>query len=569
MATAVATAARDYVSLALCYMEDVLDGTQVAGRLTRLACERQLRDLERAAAGDPGFPYVFDPAAAARICRFKESLPHIKGVWAQRRELITLEPWQVFKNTTLFGWRHAGDGTRRFRTAYEEVARKNAKSTEGAGSFLYLLCADGEPGAEVYCAATKKEQATVVFDTARNMALRSPALRARFGLEVQSYKMLVRAEDSVGRALDAKGSTQDGLNTHGLVNDELHAWKGRGLYEVLETSMGSRAQPLAINITTAGHDRSGICYELRAYGIRVLERKTDDESFFAVIYSIDDDDDWTDEACWPKANPNLGVSVYLRDMQIQAKQAKEQAAKLNGFLTKRLNVWTNASTAWMDMRKWAACEDPALRLADFAGEDCIGAVDLAVRKDICSRIMWFERGGLFYLFARHYVNRACVERGENAQYAGWERDGWLTVTEGDATDHKRILADLLEDAERIRFVEIVFDRYQAAMMMSELIEEGFTVVDLPVTVPMMSMPMKELELLVLDGKLRHCGDPVLGWMIANVTCRQDEKGNIFPIKETKNSSLKIDAAVAAIMGMNRLIAKEWNKPEPEYQMIFV
>lgn len=545
---------RDYVEIALVYIEDVLDGRVTAGRLTRLACERQLRDLERAAGGDPDFPYVFDPVAAARVCRFKEGLPHVQGEWAKRRELIVLEPWQIFADTTLFGWVHRDTGLRRFRTAYKEVARKNAKSTDAAGDLLYMLAADDEAGAEVYCAATKRDQASVVFNIGRNMARRSPSLRNRFGLQAQNYKLSVPAADAEAKALDAKGSTQDGLNPHAVINDELHAWKGRGLYEVLETAQGARSQPLILNITTAGFDRAGICYEQRAYAIRVLEGKATDDTVFALIYTLDDDDDPFDEAVWPKANPNLGVSVYLDGLRAQAAQAKASPAKLNGFLTKRMNIWCSAATAWMDMRKWDSCADPTLRLADFAGEEAIAALDLATRKDICSRILLFERGDKLYLFARHYAPRAAVDAGENAAYAGWEKEGWLTVTEGEVTDQDRIKDDLLEDAALVRLTEIVFDRWQAAKLMGELGDLNFEVVDLTNSVANMSEPMKELEAQVLAATLVHQGDPVMGWMIGNVTCRLDEKGNIFPRKETKDSPLKIDGPVAAIMGLNRVMA---------------
>lgn len=559
-AVAASDIAERYVEDALIYCEDVLAGDVVAGRLIKLACERQLNDLRRAADGDPDFPYVFDVEAAERPARFNELLPHIKGEWARKKQLIALEPWQRFGITTFFGWVHRDTGLRRFRTWYEEVARKNAKSTKAAAVQLYALGPDDEPGAECYNAATKKEQASVVFDIAREMARRSPGLRNRFGIQVQQYKLLVPADSRVARALDAKGSTQDGLNPSCLIKDELHAWKGRDLYAVLNTALGARAQPINFEITTAGYDRAGVCYQQRAYAIRVLEGKVVDETLFALIYTIDDDDDWTDEACWPKANPNLGISVNLDEMRAQARKAQDVPSETNDFLTKRLNVWCNAATAWMDMRKWDACADPDLRLEDFAGEEAIAALDLATRKDICSRVLWFVRDGFHYLFARHYVPRAAIENGENAAYAGWEREGWLTVTEGSVTDQQQIQEELLADLAAVTPGEVVFDRWQAAKMMAELADEGLTIVDLTNSVANMSEPMKEFEALVLADKLRHAGDPVLSWMVANVCCRLDEKGNIFPRKETKDSNLKIDGAVAAIMGLNRVMARRDDGP---------
>lgn len=548
--------ARDYIEEALVYIEDILDGTIPACKWVKLACKRQMNDLRRAAEGDADFPYRFDARLASKVCAYIENLHHIKGEWAMRKERIRLEPWQIFQLTTLFGWVHVDTGLRRFREVYDEVARKNAKTTLAAGVLLYMFTEDGEAGAEVYAAATKKDQANIVFGAAREMVRRNADLRNHYNVTAHEYKMK-RADSSEAKALDAKGSTQDGLNPHCCINDELHAWKGRALYEVIRSALGARQQPLIFNITTAGFDRSGICYEKRTYACRVLEGRVTDETYFAIIYTLDEGDDWLDESVWIKSNPNLGVSVYLDGLRKDANEAKEMIAQRNGFLTKRLNIWCNAATAWMDMDAWDACADPDLKPADCAGMDCIAALDLATKKDISSRIRWFvdQTTGMHYLFARHYLPRAAVERGENASYDAWEQQGWLTVTEGQVTDQSVIQADLLTDLAEARCDEVVFDRYQAGKMMAELEAEGLVVVDLSNTVANMSEPMKELEALVLDRKMAHQGDPVLTWMISNVCARLDEKDNIFPIKETKDSKNKIDGAVAAIMGLNRVMAQ--------------
>lgn len=546
---------RDYVEVALLYMEDVLEGRIPACNYLRLACQRQLNDLKRSAANDPEFPYVFDVTAASRVCRFVELLPHIKGKWARRKELIFLEPWQVFILTCVFGWLHKETGLRRFANVYKEVARKNAKTTVAAGVLLFMLTADGEAGAECYTAATKKEQAKIPFAAAREMAKRSPSLRAQYGLIAYETRLAVPSENSEAKPLDAKGSTQDGLNVHCNINDELHAWPNRELYEVLESGRGSRDQSLEFNITTAGFDRSSICYETRTYGIRVLEGRVIDESMFVIIFTLDKDDDPFDEANWPKANPNLGISVNVDDMRKAARQAKEVASKRNGFLTKRLNIWCNSASSWMDMPKWDAAADPSLSLEQMRGRECFAALDLAVRKDICSRILLFPDGqnGVAVL-ARHYVPSVTVDLMENASYMGWVEEGWLTVTDGAVINQEKVKQDLYADLEVARCQEVVFDRWQGAKLMGEMIEDGLTVVDLGNTVANMSEPMKELENLTLDSRLRHQGDPILDWMISNVCAFRDEKSNIFPRKETKDSKNKIDGVVALIMALNRFMA---------------
>lgn len=552
-----ATDGRDYARGGEDYARAVVEGTIAAGKLARLACERQLRDLKRAEAGDPAFPYRFDEGAAARVCRFIELLPHVKGKWARvdprhpTANKIRLEPWQVFILTTVFGWLHRETGMRRFTKVYEEVARKNAKSTKMSGVALYLFSADNEPGAEVYSAATKKDQAKIVFGDARMMALRSAEFRNKLSVTVQAHSLSQPATGSKLTALDAKGDTQDGLNVHGVILDELHAHRRRDLYDVLESATGSREQPLVWAITTAGSNRAGVCYELRGYVIKILERVLEDESVFGMIFTIDkeDRDNWRDETVWLKANPNLGVSKSLEVMRSEARKAAASPASLANFYTKHLDVWVNADQAWMDMQAWEACGDPALRLEDFAGCDCVLSADLAWKTDIASRIRLFERDGIVHLFAQHYLPRAAIEASGNAFYDGWAREGWITVHEGNVLDFDLIEQDIIADCDRFAVSDVAFDPAQAHQMMVRLAEKGLPVIKVGATVLNFSEPMKELDALAREGGLRHSGDPVLSWMVSNVVCHYDNKDNVYPRKERPEN--KIDGAVAAIMALAR------------------
>lgn len=295
---------RDYCAIAADYTTRVLDGSQLACKWVRLACDRQRNDLEKWK--DEG-PFVWDREAACRVCRFIELLTHTKGELAGQR--INLEPWQAFILTTAFGWRRREDGGRRFRRVYIEVARGNGKSCLSSGVALYCLVADNEPGAEVYSFATTRDQAKIVFGDAKRMAEMNLPLRKRFGLEVLANALYVPGTGSTFQAKSAEGSTLDGLNTHLAVVDELHAHKTRAVYDVVETSLGKRRSSLLWCITTAGFDTSGICYEVRTMSTRVLERQAIDETQFAVIYTADEDDDWTSPEALEKANPNWGVSV--------------------------------------------------------------------------------------------------------------------------------------------------------------------------------------------------------------------------------------------------------------------
>lgn len=528
------------------YAQRVIAGEIVACKLTRLACERFLKDLART-----DWQWRFDEALATRACTFIEHLPHIKGQWARQRLKITLEDWQVFIVCNLFGWVDKDTGLRRFITCYLEVARKNAKSTLAAGIALYMLAADGEPGAEVYSAATTGDQARIVFDVARQMVLREADF-IRGGIDPQRHGLYMPEDARKFEPLNAEGSTLDGLNPHCTIIDELHAHKRRDVYDVLDTARGARDQSLLASITTAGSDRAGICYEQRTYVVKVLEGVFSDERYFGVIYTLDDQDDWTDPDVWPKANPNYGVSVLVEDFERSAREAMNKPSAQNNFLTKRLNVWVNADSAWMDMRAWDRCANPDLKIEDFEGEDCIAAFDLASKVDIAARIMLFRRDKKYFVFGRYYLPEQAAEDGRNSQYSGWSRLGKLVLTDGNVVDYERIESDLLEDAGRFQITEVPYDPFQAMQFSQRMMAEGINMVEMRATVLNFSEPMKELEKIVLEGNLEHDGDPVLTWMVSNVVCHRDVKDNIYPRKEREEN--KIDGVVALIMALGREMA---------------
>lgn len=547
-----------YIEIANQYIADVLSGEIIACKWVKLACQRQVKDLARAAAGDEGFPYRFDGAAGSRICQFVEMLPHTKGRWARQRERIRLEPWQCFILSTVFGWLHVDTGMRRFRRAYEEVARKNAKSTKSSGIALYLFGADNEPGAEVYSAATTRDQAKIVFDDARAMALREPDMCSALGIDVLQHQMIIEDESSKFLPLSAEGTTLDGLNVHGGIIDELHAHKTRAVFDVIDSATGARDQSLLWMITTAGSNRAGICYEQRIHVTKILNGVFEDENFFGIIYTIDDDDDWRDPAVWIKANPNLHISVALDDMEMACRKAQSMPSAIANFKTKKLNVWVNADSAWMDMQAWEACADESLQLADFTGEDVIIAHDLASKIDIAAKIRLFKREieGVwhFYAFGEYYLNEYAIEQSSNAHYPGWAETGQLTVTPGNVTDFGVIEDDLLYDAKRFRITESPYDPFQATQFSQRMVEAGLPMIEVGSTVKNFSEPMKWMQALVLQGRFHHDGNPVLTWMVSNTVCHKDAKENIFPRKEREEN--KIDGVVATLMCLNRLINLE-------------
>jgi phage terminase large subunit-like protein len=570
--------ASTFIERAIRYAEDSLSGAIAAGKWHKAACRRFLDDLDRQ--GDPDFPYELNAAAADRICNFAQLMPHVEGEWAKPRlvdgamrpQRIRLEDWQAFLLVNLFGWIHTSTGLRRFRRWYEEVARKNGKSPIGAVICNYLTFADGEPGAQVYSFATKKEQAKVVWGTAKAMVQKEPDF-AQLGAAYNTQALYSLTTHSSFKPLARDHGSLDGLNTHGFLADELHAQKERGLWDVMDSSTGARAQPLGGGITTAGSDRSGICYEIRAYVCKILSgvlrrheglgykidgEAIDDDTWFGIIYTLDEADDPFDEACWPKANPNLNVSVKIDDMRAQARKARIMASALTEFLTKRLNIWVNASVAWMDMSAWERCADPEVKPEAFAGEECWDGLDLATRKDICAKVRVFKRlvDGKWHYYALgvYYLPEAAIEASGNAQYKGWVRDRHLVQTDGNVTDFDVVKDDLRADATMFQVQECAFDSWNAQQLANEMQDEGMVMVEMRQGAKTLSEPMKKLEELVLQGRFHHDGNPALAWMISNTLAKADENDNIRPDKDRYEN--KIDGTVALIMALGRAALSE-------------
>ncbi len=545
----------------LLYAERVVAGEIPAGALAVAACQRQLDDIARSIEG-AAWDYEFNFERAERVCRFLEKMPHIKGRWARARKLITLEPWQSFGLATPFGWQHRETKLRRFRTAYGEVPRKNAKSTIAAGVGLYALADDDEEGAEVYSAAVNRDQAKIVHGIARKMTSKSPAFRRHFGVDVLANNIHILDTGSSFEPLHSESSSLEGKSPHFAIIDELHAHKTRDVYDVIETGTGARDQSMMWIITTAGSNRAGICYELRHYLKEILEGRATDETFFGIIYTIDDDDDWTDPKIWAKANPNLGVSIYPADIERLCRKAMQLPSAQNNFLTKRLNVWVNADSAWMDMRAWDRCGDPSLTMEDFTGEPCVDAFDLASKIDIASRARLFRRiidGKIhYYAFVAHYLPEDTIHDSANSQYEGWEIEGRLIETPGNVNDYDRMQDDLEDDAKIYQITEVAFDPFQAMQFSNQLKAKGFEMVEVKATVLNFSEPMKELEALVIAGRFHHDGCPVLTWMISNVVSHLDKKDNIYPNKERPEN--KIDGVVALLMALARLLSEEYSGP---------
>lgn len=529
------------------YAEAVDRGEIVAGSLVKQACARHLRDL--ATGHERGLR--FDEDAAERAIGFFRFLRHSKGEWAG--QVFEPAPWQCFVIGSLFGWKRA-DGLRRFRSGYVEVARKNGKSTLVAGIGLMLAFFDGEGGAEVYAAATKREQAKICWGEARAMVLATPALKNRIDVFVSNLNQDKTRSKFEPLGADVDG--MDGLNIHGAIIDELHAHKTRHMVDVIETATGARRQPLVLSITTAGVDRTSVCYERHEYAQRILSGSVEDDTAFAYVATIDDGDDPFDEAVWPKANPNLGVSVKADDLRRKAERARSLPTELNAFLRLHLDVWTQQTDRWIPLDLWDSQAGEPIDEDDLAGRACFGGLDLSATRDLTAWVMAFpdpDDTDRVDVLARVWCPEAWVYSPENrysSQYQAWARAGVLTVTDGDAVDYARVRAQVLADGGKFRVQELGIDRlFQGASIGQELAEEGMPVVPVGQGFYGMAAPMKEFERRLLGKKIHHGGNPILRFCIDNFAVATDAAGNLKPNKATSQS--KIDPLVALIMAIDR------------------
>lgn len=553
------TSRSQHVALANAYVKGVLQGDILACKWVRLACERHVRDLQRAKTKD--WPYKFSAEAAEVACCFVEKFKHVKGRWAARHERIILEAWQCFFFCSLFGWLHKRTGLRRFRKGRLYVPRKNGKSILAAALGLYMFAGDGEVGSEVYSGATTEKQAWEVFGPARQMALESTAFRSKFGIDANAKSLVVAL--SMAKFEPVIGKPGDGASPHCSITDEFHEHATDEQIATFETGMGAREQPLSLVVSTSGDNLAGPCRDDWLECQRILQGILDDDRTFALIFTVDDEDDWTSEAALIKANPNYNVSVDAEFLAAQQRDAINNPRKQGHFKTKHLNMWVQARDAFINMQRWTECNINGLSLSDYEGRPCFVGMDLASKIDLTAiELLFPESDGSFARFGFYYLPEETVNAPENQHYRAWHIDGWLNVTPGNQTDYFQVLDDLKALANRFEITEIAYDPHNASMLVTALQDEGLPLVSFGPTVLNFSEPMKQVEALIRDRKLHHNGDPVMTWAMSNVVAKLDRKDNIYPNKERPEN--KIDPFVALCAAMGR--AMLGGPVEKQFQM---
>lgn len=526
------------------YAEEVVSGKIPAGKSIIAACERYLRDVENEDAN-----FYFDVTTAEKYLRNVQNFHHVEGHWPVPN--IKYEPWQCWVWMNIMGFRLKETGFRRFRVAHLEVARGNAKSTMASQAALYFLALDNPNGNYISAVATKKDQARIVLDSARAMAKKNSSYLRHTGVQVLAHTIVHKQSNSVVRALAADSGSMDGLKDVLAICDELHAMDRR-VFEVITSGMSKRKDSLVLCITTAGSDVHSVGYSQTAFAKKVASGEVDDDSFFAAVYTLDEDDDWADESVWIKANPGLGVSVDIDSLRAKVEKALVSPSDIANIRIKHMNQWISEANAFFDQNVWDKCADTSLKLESFVGKQCRLGLDLASHIDITSIGLIFRDKGKYYVFDKSFIPEETVDKVKNSLYDNCIGTGHLVKTKGAAINYEFIQGEVLEINRNYRVIECMYDAWNATETAQKL-SDKVEMVKVAMNVANFSEPMKKLDALMRSGNIVHNGSPLLRWCLGNVVAKEDHNGNVFPRKS--HEKLKIDPIVALLMALAGWIAE--------------
>lgn len=508
----------------------------------------------------------YDEAKADRAVNFIQCLRHTKGEFYNKP--FVLLDWQETVIRDLFGVVKQ-DGTRQFRTAYVETAKKSGKTELAAAIALYLLCADGEQRAEVYGAAADRQQASLVYAVAADMVRICPALNKRLKILESRKRLVYEPTNSFYQVLSADANNKHGFNVHGCIIDELHCQPDDRLFNVLTKGAGdARRQSLTFLITTAGDNLNSVCYQQHMKAQDILEGRKTDPTFYPVIFGASMEDDWTDPATWAKANPSLGITFSIDKLYEACESAKQNPAEENSFRQLRLSQWVKQAVRWMPMEKWDAC-GTAFDADFLRGRPCYGGLDLSSTQDLTALVLVFPPTGedeKYYILPFCWVPEETIavrSRKDHVNYDLWARQGHILTTEGNVVDYDSIEQFILSLREQYDIREIAYDRWNAQMLVQHLADEGLAMVSMGQGFISMSNPTKDLMRLTLEQKLAHNGQPVLRWCMDNIVVRTDPAGNV-KIDKAKATE-KVDAAVALVMALDRALRNEQTHTESVYE----
>ena len=520
------------------YPVDVISGNVIAGKHIKKACERffSLMDDDR---------YMFLEEKVDKVIRLYHHLRHFKG-WHSGKPFV-LEPWQEWIIASIYGFYNKSDGSRLTQTVYIEVARKNGKTALAAGIGLNALINDDEDGAEVYFAANSKDQVKIsAWPLCSNFA-KAFDPKEKY---LKVYRDTINFDKTISwlKVLAADSTKLDGPNPSTFILDEYHAAKSNSLKAVLESGQGTRGNPLEIIITTAGFDKLGPCYELRTTATEILNGLKEDDSFFMAIYSLDEKDDWKDEANWIKSNPNMDVTVKSSYLRKEVRKAMNTPSDEVNVKTKNLNMWCDSSDVWIPDDYILACSRK-VDLDDFTTkDDCFAGIDLSSTSDLTCVSFMIPKDGKFYFKTLYYLPEEALETKKNKeQYSEWVRLGFLKLTPGNVVDYDYILDDILSVDKRLYIVKVGYDSWNATQFVINATDKGLPMEPVSQSIGNFNRPTKEMERVILSGNVVIDNNPITRFCFRNVVMKLDHNGNTKPSKEYRDK--KIDGVISMIEAM--------------------
>lgn len=551
-------------------------GKITVGKYTRLAVERHVNDLKK-----KDFKYYFDPDKAEYVIDFFRFAKHVEGACAG--EPLNLEPYQQFIIAMVFGWLRKDNGKRRFLKAYESVAKKNGKTTKNSVLALFMAVADGEAGSQVFTAATKHKQGAITFNLAKAIIEKSSELGSIF--EIRQFSIIARGTNSFFQPLGtgAKGDmdTEDGLNVHCALIDEYHAHKNRKVYEIMDSGTAARIQPLTYMITTAGKDKDVPCYKEEEYAKDVLAGKRDNDRYFSIIFTLDDEDlegdNWKNPDVWEKSNPVLNHNPYSTEKELLFKQNFKEIMEaqfnkdcaslvgINEFKTKRLNIWTQTEVVWIRDEDYTKCMHLPYDISKFKKKQCYGGLDLSTTTDLTSMCLVFppdDKNDIYTSRSFFWMAQETIklrEKVDRVQYEEWVQEGWIVATPGKTISYEWVERQIYEVSEEYELCQLAYDRYNMNDLAARLKNNGIECFEYSQGIVAMSPPSKDYEKKILETKLAVGLNPVLRWNVSCTAVYSDMNGNIKPVKPDRmKSSKRIDGVIAHIMALDLAVI---NTPE--------
>ena len=520
------------------YALEVLDGTIVAGEYIKLACKQYLQLFER-----PDVEFV--PSRVDRVTDFISILKHYTGIHAGNP--FKLEPWQYWMICNIYGFQWVETKKRVIRNVYIEIARKNGKSFLSAALCLYHLIADGEPAAEVLLTANSKEQSKIAFEMCSILA-RQLDPKSKY-LEVFRDNLRLQATNSKLKTLASNDSKLDGYNASLFLFDERHGSQTNRLYDVLASSQGMRAEPLAITITTAGFDKTCPCYKARETCVEILRGVKEDITQFAAIYCIDENDDWKSPFNWKKSNPNLGVTVLEDFIKQQVKIAENNPSDEVAIKTKTLNIWCDVASVWINSETVLKATKN-INFEDFRGCDCWVGVDLAATSDLTAVAYMRLKDNKYYFKVQYYLPESQLIESQNKdKYKEWHRRQQLTCTHGNVTDYDYITNDIVKAVEMFNIQSIAYDKYNSTQWAIDCTAKGLPLEEFSQSLVSFNRPTKELERLFLGEYVIVDNNEITRYCFKNAMLKYDSNQNCKPIKGGNWKLAKIDGVVAIIQAL--------------------